>query len=242
MGHHARRCGPGVSQYERVGAPRGPGPDRYFARHPEPAPDPRQLRSPGRRQRRPQHRLAGPAEPRHQPRLSDRHRSRRWIAGPVHLGLRAARLSRRSPAGRRSTATCSSPSPRPTSSAGSSSRTTATAIRARKAYQRGEFLASTDERFRPVFLSNAPDGTIYIADMYRGIIEHRISITEVPPRPDPRPPARAADRARPHLPRRPRHDASATRSRRPVEAATNGAAGRDARRTRTAGGATRRSA
>ena len=42
----------------------------------------------------------------------------------------------------------------------------------------GSFLASTDERFRPVFLSNAPDGTLYIADMYRGIIEHRISITE----------------------------------------------------------------
>ena len=51
-------------------------------------------------------------------------------------------------------------------------------IRARKAYDRGEFLASTDERFRPVFLSDAPDGTLYIADMYRGIIEHRISITE----------------------------------------------------------------
>jgi hypothetical protein len=50
-------------------------------------------------------------------------------------------------------------------------------IRARKAYDRGEFLASTDERFRPVYLSNAPDGTMYIADMYRGIIEHRISVT-----------------------------------------------------------------
>ena len=52
-----------------------------------------------------------------------------------------------------------------------------TALRARKAYDRGEFLASTDERFRPVYLSNAPDGALYIADMYRGIIEHRISIT-----------------------------------------------------------------
>jgi mono/diheme cytochrome c family protein/glucose/arabinose dehydrogenase len=49
---------------------------------------------------------------------------------------------------------------------------------ARKAYERGEFLASTDERFRPVYIVNAPDGTLYIADMYRGIIEHRISITE----------------------------------------------------------------
>ena len=52
-----------------------------------------------------------------------------------------------------------------------------TKVDARKAYERGEFLASTDERFRPVYLSNAPDGTLYIADMYRGIIEHRISIT-----------------------------------------------------------------
>jgi len=50
-------------------------------------------------------------------------------------------------------------------------------LRARKAYERGEFLASTDERFRPVFLSSAPDGTLYVVDMYRGIIEHRISIT-----------------------------------------------------------------
>jgi putative membrane-bound dehydrogenase-like protein len=52
-----------------------------------------------------------------------------------------------------------------------------TSLRARKSYDRGEFLASTDERFRPVFLSNAPDGTLYVVDMYRGIIEHRISIT-----------------------------------------------------------------
>lgn len=51
------------------------------------------------------------------------------------------------------------------------------AVQARKAYERGEFLASTDERFRPVYFSNAPDGTLYIADMYRGIIEHRISVT-----------------------------------------------------------------
>jgi glucose/arabinose dehydrogenase len=51
-------------------------------------------------------------------------------------------------------------------------------LRARKAYERGEFLASTDERFRPVYLANAPDGTLYVADMYRGIIEHRISVTE----------------------------------------------------------------
>ena len=49
---------------------------------------------------------------------------------------------------------------------------------ARKAYEKGEFLASTDERFRPVWLSNAPDGTLYIVDMYRGVIQQRADITE----------------------------------------------------------------
>jgi mono/diheme cytochrome c family protein/glucose/arabinose dehydrogenase len=51
-------------------------------------------------------------------------------------------------------------------------------LRARKAYERGEFLASTDERFRPVYLSNAPDGTLYVVDMYRGVIQQRRDITE----------------------------------------------------------------
>ncbi len=52
-----------------------------------------------------------------------------------------------------------------------------TTLRARKAYPNAEFLASTDERFRPVFLSNAPDGTLYVVDMYHGIIEDRASTT-----------------------------------------------------------------
>ena len=51
-------------------------------------------------------------------------------------------------------------------------------LRGRKAYERQEFLASTDERFRPVNLSSAPDGTLYVLDMYRGIIQHRAYITE----------------------------------------------------------------
>jgi mono/diheme cytochrome c family protein/glucose/arabinose dehydrogenase len=53
-----------------------------------------------------------------------------------------------------------------------------TTLRAKKAYDEGEFLASTDERFRPVFLSNAPDGTLYIVDMYRGVIQQRADITQ----------------------------------------------------------------
>ena len=34
-----------------------------------------------------------------------------------------------------------------------------------------EFLASTDERFRPVALKDAPDGSMYVVDMYRGVIQ-----------------------------------------------------------------------
>jgi mono/diheme cytochrome c family protein/glucose/arabinose dehydrogenase len=51
-------------------------------------------------------------------------------------------------------------------------------LRGRKAYARGEFIVSTDERFRPVYLSSAPDGTLYVVDLYRGIIQHKGFITE----------------------------------------------------------------
>jgi mono/diheme cytochrome c family protein/glucose/arabinose dehydrogenase len=51
-------------------------------------------------------------------------------------------------------------------------------LRARKAYPEAEFLTSTDERFRPVYLSNAPDGTLYVVDIYRGVIQHHTYITE----------------------------------------------------------------
>ncbi len=53
-----------------------------------------------------------------------------------------------------------------------------TTLRGKKAYERGEFIASTDERFRPVYLSSAPDGTLYVVDMYHGIIQHKGYITE----------------------------------------------------------------
>lgn len=42
---------------------------------------------------------------------------------------------------------------------------------ARDAYQKGEFVASTDERFRPVNLTPGWDGTLYIVDMYRGVVQ-----------------------------------------------------------------------
>jgi mono/diheme cytochrome c family protein len=37
--------------------------------------------------------------------------------------------------------------------------------------QKSEFLRSTDPLFRPVDMTTAPDGTLYITDMYRGIIQ-----------------------------------------------------------------------
>lgn len=40
-----------------------------------------------------------------------------------------------------------------------------------------EFLRSTDERFRPVHLTNGPDGCLYVVDMYRGIIQHKNYLT-----------------------------------------------------------------
>ena len=53
-----------------------------------------------------------------------------------------------------------------------------TTMRAKRAYERAEFLASTDERFRPVWLSSAPDGTLYVVDMYRGIIQYIDLVTK----------------------------------------------------------------
>jgi mono/diheme cytochrome c family protein/glucose/arabinose dehydrogenase len=40
-----------------------------------------------------------------------------------------------------------------------------------------EFLASTDERFRPVFVTSGPDGALYVADMYRGLVQHGEYVT-----------------------------------------------------------------
>jgi putative membrane-bound dehydrogenase-like protein len=39
-------------------------------------------------------------------------------------------------------------------------------------YPGREFLASRDDWFRPVFLTKGPEGAMYVADMYRKVIEH----------------------------------------------------------------------
>jgi putative membrane-bound dehydrogenase-like protein len=44
--------------------------------------------------------------------------------------------------------------------------------------QKVEFIASKDLWFRPVQFANAPDGTLFVADMYREVIEHPWSIPE----------------------------------------------------------------
>jgi putative membrane-bound dehydrogenase-like protein len=51
-------------------------------------------------------------------------------------------------------------------------------FRATRADQNVEFLASTDNWFRPVNFANTPDGTLLVLDMYRETIEHPLSIPE----------------------------------------------------------------
>lgn len=49
---------------------------------------------------------------------------------------------------------------------------------ATQAIEKKEFIASTDEGFRPVNLFNGPDGAMYIVDMHRGIIQHKAYISQ----------------------------------------------------------------
>lgn len=44
---------------------------------------------------------------------------------------------------------------------------------AKQAWEGKEFLASLDKGFRPVSLANGPDGSMYVVDMHRGIIQHQ---------------------------------------------------------------------
>jgi len=50
-------------------------------------------------------------------------------------------------------------------------------LQAENPYPKGEFLTSTDERFRPVGAVTGPDGALYIVDLYHGILQHRIYLT-----------------------------------------------------------------
>jgi mono/diheme cytochrome c family protein len=50
-------------------------------------------------------------------------------------------------------------------------------VKGEQAYSDHEFLASTDERFRPVNLYTGLDGAMYVLDIYRGIIQHKTYLT-----------------------------------------------------------------
>ncbi len=50
-------------------------------------------------------------------------------------------------------------------------------VTGKEAYNDKEFLASEDERFRPVSLYVGPDGAMYVVDFYRGIIQHKTYLT-----------------------------------------------------------------
>ena len=52
------------------------------------------------------------------------------------------------------------------------------AFRAVRAYPDREFLASTDNWFRPVHLTTGPDGAIYVLDFYREVIETPLSLPD----------------------------------------------------------------
>jgi mono/diheme cytochrome c family protein/glucose/arabinose dehydrogenase len=44
-------------------------------------------------------------------------------------------------------------------------------LTAKNSWPQGEFFASSDERCRPVHTYSAPDGTLYVIDMYRGVVQ-----------------------------------------------------------------------
>lgn len=50
---------------------------------------------------------------------------------------------------------------------------------ARRIDKQSEFIASTDNWFRPVQFCNGPDGNLYVADMYREVIEHPDSLPPI---------------------------------------------------------------
>lgn len=51
-------------------------------------------------------------------------------------------------------------------------------VKGTSAYPDRDFLASTDERFRPVQCITGPEGALYIVDMHRGVIQHKTYLTD----------------------------------------------------------------
>lgn len=51
-------------------------------------------------------------------------------------------------------------------------------LTSKQAYEGHEFLASTDERFRPVNITPGPDGCLWVLDMYRGVAQYGMFMTD----------------------------------------------------------------
>jgi mono/diheme cytochrome c family protein/glucose/arabinose dehydrogenase len=51
-------------------------------------------------------------------------------------------------------------------------------LTARNGFKAGEIFAARDERVRPVSATSAPDGTLYVVDMYRGVVQDAAYQTE----------------------------------------------------------------
>lgn len=51
-------------------------------------------------------------------------------------------------------------------------------LTARNGFKAGEIFAARDERLRPVSAASAPDGTLYVVDMYRGVVQDAAYQTE----------------------------------------------------------------
>ena len=238
VGRHPRRCRADLSQHERVGVARRPRPDEYFARNPG------LLRTRGSYER-----LATDNEdlnivwpvrptPGTNRALSGRHRSSRRHPAQVHRRLRADGLSRRSPAGGALRQRVRGRTGGESRDAARRSRTAADACRARRRTRAASSSPPPTSASGRSTSSNAPDGTLYIVDLYRGIIEHRISITEYL---RDQILERRLDRGtglRPHLPRGARDDDA--RRGVPLRERLDRRA-RERWRIRTAGGATPRS-
>lgn len=56
-------------------------------------------------------------------------------------------------------------------------RDSGSGIYLRKSYERGDFLTSTDERFRPVHTATGPDGAFYVLDLYHGVVQDAVFMT-----------------------------------------------------------------
>ena len=81
----------------------------------------------------------------------------------------------------------------------------------RNPYNRADFIASTDERFRPVNFGTGPDGALYVVDMYRGIVEHHSLISPYLREQIKAHQLEGPYELRPHLPRRADRQARAPR-------------------------------